>query len=425
MASCPSQADINGLKSQVIGILSQPSLGLNNPDVRPQCQVAPSGASVLSMLIWGTEAKDAREEQARDAATVPDEIFGSTFGVFVTRSLIVQLAQAQFAQLPSPPIPDQPSIHLTDISVDFDRPNIIETHIKGYDDRPTPVVHFTTTITDTLIPRANNCNPLIDPSCGCTTRVKNDITTFDVIMVLGLLSAGGPYFAGDLNAIINQPHGPSQAGVGCRLYQSLPSEIALPQTPLAIRNPNLLPLWQRNKLRIQFLGAPQVDPPSAADQAVVFTGVPELPPVPRTPMVQIVGPSDVSIDLHDLGTSASYAVVTWPPGSKDFFGDLTYTWSGDPNHVRIVDAQSCAGINFIGDAKPCTDIIFIGDPNMQPGSHITQTITVRVTDVEGSSAMASMNVVVTKADSNPVTPPPPPPQCGVHPELPECQTHPL
>jgi len=132
---------------------------------------------------------------------------------------------------------------------------------------------------------------------------------------------------------------------------------------------------------IQYPGVPQV-----LDQAIVFIGTTGT--APRTPAVQIVGPSDVSISLHDSNTSASYTVVTVPPGSENFFGDLTITWSGDPNHVQIADAKSRA------------DIIFRGDPDMQPGSHITQTITVRVTDVEGSSATASMNVVVEKSHTD-------------------------
>ena len=291
-------------------------------------------------------------------------------------------------------------------------PNIIETYIKGYDGvkYKRPDVHFTTTITDHLTARVN-CTPLTDPNCGCTTSSKTvKDTTDEIIAVITGVVAGvqglieGPigtllaYIGIDKNDLQNQPPGPSQGGAGCSLNQSLPVEIALPQTggppqvggggSRAADNPQhgrgaVWPPLQRNKLVIQYPGVPQV-----LDQAIVFIGTAGT--APRTPAVQIVGPSDVSISLHNSNTSASYTVVTVPPGSENFFGDLTITWSGDPNHVQIADAKSRA------------DIIFRGDPDMQPGSHITQTITVRVTDVEGSSATASMNVIIKK----PHRPPP-------------------
>src|SRR5262249_2918780 len=148
------------------------------------------------------------------------------------------------------------------------------------------------------------------------------------------------------------------------------------------------------------------------DPAVTFHGGAELKP--RTPAVQIVGPSGVSIERHAPDTSADYAVLTVPPQAKDFFGNLTFAWSGDPKHVQIADA-----------AKSSTTIFFSGDPNMKPGSRITQTITVRVTDSEGSSATASLDVRILKSTTD--TPPPkptPPPRCKSNPWLPECRTHP-
>jgi hypothetical protein len=48
-----------------------------------------------------------------------------------------------------------PSIHLRDPSVGFSpAANTIETYVQGYDDRPTPDVNCTTTITDQLVARS-------------------------------------------------------------------------------------------------------------------------------------------------------------------------------------------------------------------------------------------------------------------------------
>ena len=153
--ACPSQAAIDGIKSRLIGILTR--LGFDNPDIRVKpCQAPSSG---LSMLVWSAGPKDSREGLARDAAAVPAEIKGATFGVFVTKNLLTQLAQAQFAKLPKSPT-GYPNIHLTDLSrLGFTpgSPPAIETYINGYDvvGFPTPDVHFTTTVTDKLTARVD------------------------------------------------------------------------------------------------------------------------------------------------------------------------------------------------------------------------------------------------------------------------------
>jgi hypothetical protein len=223
--------------------------------------------------------------------------------------------------------------------------------------------------------------------------------------------------ANDIDAKFNQPHGSQGAGAGCALYQGLPNEIALPETTVPIvAGPPLpsgafaaprttrdasavhLPVFQRKKLYIHYFAAP-----TFSDRAIVFQGFPELRD--RKPAVQIVGPSSVSIRVDGSQTSASYYAVQDPPGSDNFYGTpLTYTWSGDPSQVRIVSAQSSS-----------TGIIFNGDG--PPGSSITQTITVRLADTEGSSATASKNVVVHYPAA-----PPPPPDCK---RTSGCETHPF
>ncbi len=425
---CPQAPVIDQVRSVVIGILA--NLGLGDPDVRVQCQ-----AGVLSMLIWST--KSSSEEQARRAAQVPNEISGDLFGAFVTKDLIARLATSGFDKDPRQRVvPGYPSVHLSRLWVTFPPgANTIETHVHGHDDRPTPDVDFTTTITDRLLPRSESstgpdCSPATDRLCGCNSSTHNDVSLLDEIVAAVTGAIGSSLaFAGhinvllgirmdanDLDAFFNRPRNRSQGGAGCVLYQGLPAEIALPETGGIIateRSPRdrgvvAWPPPQRKKLVFHYPGFPQV-----VDRAVTFHGFPELKP--RTPAVQIVGPSVVSIGRHALETSAGYAVVTVPLQSQDFFGQLSAAWSADPKHVQIVDP-----------AKAQTEIFFEGDPNMAPGTRITQTITVRVTDAEGSSATASLSVQVLKSyTDNPPPKPNPPPRCKLHPGLPECQTHPF
>jgi hypothetical protein len=203
--ACPSQESINGIKSNVTKALNK--LGVNNPDIRAKPCQAPD--SVLSMLIWSTGPKDSRDSQARDAAPVPDEISGKTFAVFVTKGLLSGLATAQFNTNPAlKVVPGFPSVHLTDLSVGFSAPNSVEIYIKGYDDRPTPDVHFTTTITDQLLFRSETatdpgCSPLTDPNCGCQTSSKNDISGLDEIIAAVTGYVGTGLGAGNLGTLLS------------------------------------------------------------------------------------------------------------------------------------------------------------------------------------------------------------------------------
>jgi hypothetical protein len=427
-------------------------LGLQHPDIRPTClDLKAGGDDTISILIWSTPPRDTCDDQTRSAAIPPSDIVGSPFGLYITKELIAELAQAGFDNNPTlRVVPGYPSIHLTHLSVGFLDPlsvnfiktwckssfcatlnplNDIQTHIDGHDDRPTPSVDFTTTITDQLKPRSD-CSPVTDPQCGCLSASSTDVSGIDELIVAvpgiigGLVSLAFPYtpwtdiFSGDLDAAFHQPSGNSQGGVGCTLYQNLPDEIALPQTDGIIPpKPSVAARTrtgadvvtvrpQRNKLVINYR-LPQV-----GAQAVTFLGTTMLKP--RTPAVSIVGPSSVSIGRHGSITSPEYAVLPVPLQAQDFFGALTYAWSGNPQ-----------GADIIAPAKQKTEISF-NNPNMKPGTSVTQTITVRVTDAEGSSATASLNVRVSKLTTDSPPPKPnPPPRCKINPRLPECQTKPL
>jgi hypothetical protein len=450
---CPSGEALDNISGVLITKLAK--IGLQHPDIRrPTCLDQKAGGdSTIHILIWSTPPRDACDDQTRSAAIPPSDIAGSPFGLYITKELITELAQSGFDNDPSlHVVPGYPSIHLTHLSVGFlDRNSVnaikfwckssfcatldplhdIQTHINGHDDRTTPSADFTTTITDQLTPRSD-CTPVTNPQCGCLSASYTDVSDIDKLIIAvpgllaGLVSLALPItpwtdiFSGDLDAAFHQPSGNSQGGVGCTLYQNLPDEIALPQAggiippkpSIAARTRTGADVVtvrpQRNKLVITYPVSPQV-----GEQAVTFRGGIAL--TPRTPMVNIVGPSSVLIGRHGSSTSAEYAVLPVPLQAQDFFGALTYAWSGDTRGVGI-DAP----------AKQKTEISFNSDPNMKPGTSVTQTITVRVTDAEGSSATASLNVRVSKLTTDPSPPKPNPlPRCKINPWLPECRTKPL
>jgi hypothetical protein len=452
--NCPSGEALDNISGVLITKLAK--LGLQHPDIRPTClDLKAGGDDTISILIWSTPPRDACDDQTRSAAIPPSDIVGSLFGLYITKELIAELAQAGFDNNSTlQVVPGYPSIHLTHLSVGFLDPNSvslikfwckasfcatlnplhdIQTYINGHDDRTTPSADFTTTITDQLTPRShglNECTPVTDPNCGCLSASHTDVSDIDelIIAVPGIIAGAASLalpipqvvnlFTNDLDAAFHQPGGGSQGGVGCTLYQSLPDEIALPQTggiippkpSVAARTRTGADVVtvrpQRNKLVINYR-LPQV-----GAQAVTFLGTTMLKP--RTPAVSIVGPSSVSIGRHGSITSPEYAVLPVPLQAQDFFGARTYAWSGNPQ-----------GADIIAPAKQKTEISF-NNPNMKPGTSVTQTITVRVTDAEGSSATASLNVRVSKLTTDSPPPKPnPPPRCKVNPRLPECQTKPL
>jgi hypothetical protein len=383
-ALAPTPQDCSSAESTIsatlIKILGQ--FGIQNPDIRPNCVPASGGSSRLVVLIWSTPvSKNSPEDQARTDAQLPNVISGDGFALFITEGLMTRLARFNLAKTPS--VPGYPHIHPKSLSLDFTGGSTIKTIVHGTDDQPTPSVDFTDTVTDKLGKRITPasgmaCSPVSDPKCGCVTTSSVDTDVLGEIEVLAFL----PFLGIDPVVTVNDFEAPSNhpkrltGGAGCGFYQGLPDEIALPES----NNPP-----QKMKLVITYLSV------SEADSGVAFHA--SAKSVARAPAVQISGPSPVSFGYGASKTSAQYTVLPMPLQASDFYGPLTFEWSGDSQYVQIADPT-----------KQNTVISFSGGDNMRPGASITRTINARVTDSEGSTATASFNIVVSKSRRKPPKP---------------------
>lgn len=403
---CPSQADLTRLQQALGGNLSR--FHLPDPDVRTSCQ-----DRVIDIFIWGTRVPGGScSDLARTRAQIPADIANNgNFGVYVNAGLIRGLAQEAFNAAPKRlyangfPGPDGP-IHLTGLSVGFEGPNIVKTFITGYDERPWPDVSFTTTITDHLLELR-----------ACTTESNTEPSRFDEVLaaLLAALTTAVAVFVPvliplpafvlwtDLDALLNQPDNPSDGGVGCRLVEGLPDQISLPETgglapPLPTntmaRRANLddtIPRPKKQKLVIPY-NQPRVDDRGILVSALVSIG-------DRVPVAQVNGPSGLSLDFN---ASSTYGYFGARVG--DFFGRLTFSWTASGSNVIIVSPNA-----------PSTKIIFQRG-NAKPGDSFEHTITVRVSDVEGSTVAASRAVGIFVAEASDSLPP----VCKVKPWLDIC-----
>jgi hypothetical protein len=241
---CPSAGDLARIEQALRGNLSP--FHLPDPDVRVSCQ-----GGIISILIWGTRVQPKScNDLARSRAQIPPDIAkNGNFGLYFNAGLIRRLAQEAFVDAPKTlgadgrANPNGP-IHLTGLSVGFKAPNIIETYVSGFDDRPWPDVSFTTTLTDHLLDLR-----------GCNPESKTDTSTFDEILALlldvlpsafslWLIPLSGFLLYKGVDAALNHPHNPAEGGVGCRMLEALPAQISLPQTggilppiPVSTRHP--------------------------------------------------------------------------------------------------------------------------------------------------------------------------------------------
>ncbi|MFL6646774.1 MAG: hypothetical protein ACJ8KO_02325, partial [Sulfurifustaceae bacterium] len=403
--ACPSEADLKRIEQGLGGNLSR--FELPDPDVRVRCE-----NGNIFIRIWGNRVQpDSCSELARKRAQVPDLVEGGLgLGLFVNSSLIRRLAHDAFQKAPKRfgasgyPDPNGP-LHLTGLSLVFKAPNIIETYISGYDERPWPDVYFTKTLIDHL-----------QAFQMCTTEDKTDYSVVSQIvaaLVLGVFSVALPILLpvtafvlfGDIDAAINQPDAELQGGAGCRLLQTLPVEIPLPQTggilpPLPIgsmarrsaarvRVPNgIRP--KKQKLVLTY-GQPAVNDGGLFVKALVERQ-------DRVPSAHVTGPTTLSVYSTAAETFGNYIAY-----ADDFFGNLTYRWSAGPNVVIHSPAQQGTKISFRRG-------------NAQPGSSFERTFSVRVTDQEGSSVTVSRTVLIYVSEPDEL-----PPICRAKPWLPQCQ----
>jgi hypothetical protein len=387
---CPTQASLALLEQVVASNLS--SFKLPNPEVRASCN-----NRVIDILIWGTRVTPGScGDLSRKRAVIPEDIAANgTFGVYLSAGLIRRLAQDAFDAAPKRlysngfPGVDGP-IHLSSLSVAFESPNVVNTIITGYDDRPWPDVGFTTTITDHLLEQR-----------GCTTETNTEPSRVDEILA-ALFAAVTiaiavfipvliplPAFViwTDLNDL-DRPDNPPDGGVGCRLIEALPNQISLPETGggsgvVATANTgtmarrvdlgDVFPKPKKQKLVIPY-NQPRVD-----DRGILVSAFAKI--ADRVPAVSVTGPSGLYLDLN---ASSTYGYFAAHP--EDFYGKLTFAWTA-----------SGSGVVIASPAAGATKITFLRG-NAKPGDHFDRTVTVQVTDVEGSTATASLVVSVFAAE---------------------------
>jgi len=119
----------------------------------------------------------------------------------------------------------------------------------------------------------------------------------------------------------------------------------------------------------------------------------------RIPAAAVIGPSSLSLDLNAPRTYGYFGAH-----AEDFYGRLTFSWTASGSNVVIAspNAQS-------------TKITF-QRANTKPGDNFERTVTVRVTDGEGSAISASRVVTVFAAEAGDSLPP----VCKVKPWLDIC-----
>jgi hypothetical protein len=376
--TCPSA-------SVLISGLTQPlaQLGIANPDIREKCSDN-GGTSRLAILIWMTTvASGSVADQLRNTAQLPSGISGDVFAVFMTQNLINTIAQTGFKKNTS--IVGYPDIHLTRLALGFPGGNVIQTNIYGNDTQFTPTVDFTDTATDQLVSRVTpsgaQCEPVTDASCGCKTTVHSNVSDWQEAEVIVLSAALFPVFAeSNLLAYDDQPPSGQGGGAGCLVYQALPDSISFPETGVnSITNSSVR--------AVDLPGGTNVGPPQKLKLVFTYSAVSEVDGgvafhatnpkiVPRTPAVQILGPTSEFIPFEESSVTVNYSVLP-----TDFYGTLWYTWSGEPS---------------ADPTKQNTAITFSGK-GLAPEQSNTQTINVAVNDSEGSYATATLEVKVTKS----------------------------
>jgi hypothetical protein len=400
---CPTQASLTLLKQAVASNLSR--FKLPNPEVRASCD-----NSIIDILIWGTRVTPGScGDLSRNRAQIPDDITADgNFGIYLSAGLIRQLAQDAFDAAPKRlysngfPGADGP-IHLSSLSVAFEKPNVVKTIITGYDDTPWPDVGFTTTITDTLLEQG-----------GGTTESNTVLSRFDEILagLFALVTAAVAVFIPvlmplpafviwtDLNDL-DRPNNPSDGGVGIRLVEGLPRQIPLPETGAmtntAVMARRVDPGDVTTRPKKQKLVIPYRQP--RVDDRGILVSAFVLPPADRVPAVSVTGPQGLFLDLN---ASSTYGYFGAQP--EDFYGKLTFAWM--TTHSNVVISSPTAGATKITFQRGSTN----------PGDHFDRTVTVKVTDVEGSTATASLVVTVFAAEPGDT----PSAVCKVKPWLKEC-----
>ncbi|MCU1239980.1 MAG: hypothetical protein JWO71_706 [Candidatus Acidoferrum typicum] len=413
--TCPEQSVLDQIKQAVARNLAP--FKFTNPDVRVSCGGEPP---FITVLIWPSQvAPNSCNDLARRRAELPGYMNqNGGFGIYIGAGLIRNLAQAALDATRTldgdgAPSNDGP-IHLTGLSVDFIEHdvtkttlnNIIKTYITGYDERPWPDVGFTVTLTDVLcnIPTLHAVSTSNVDKSGLDEFLA--VALFPVAFVSSIFPPLTFLLLNDLEAYQVQPHDSNTGGVGARLLATIPDEIPLPHTgglPNSIALARLGPggagglptvmSESRKKLVINY-GQPIVN-----DSGLYVSGAVQIPFPDRVPAVHIIGPTSLAMDLNATQTFGYFSVEP-----TDFYGKLSFVWTGGP----VVNIPS-------PNAKRTA--IFFHRGTARPGDSIDFTVSVHVSDTDGSSVTTSLTVTVSVSDRSDGLPP----ICKIKPWLAECQ----
>jgi hypothetical protein len=405
--TCPSSEDLRRIERAVTANAER--FKFPDPEVRVRCRDAK-----IYISIWGTRVdRGSCNDLARQRAQIPDLTGGGNFGIFLNSSLIRRLAAAAFNGPSTPkrlsgngaPSLDGP-IHLTSLSVGFKSPNIIETYIYGYDDRPWPDADFKKTITDAMFAlRRIETTDSLEVNAAPAVLALISLALFTLAFPQLLPLTAFVLFT-DMDALLNQSddQGGGDGGVGARMLQTLPEEIDLPESrsilpptafsarrivaPAIGGNVGIHP--KKQKLVLNY-GGPTVD-----DRGMFVSAFATRQE--RVPEVNLFGPATLFMYSNGQEVYGNYQAI-----ADDFFGNKTYQWSG-------------GGLMTIQTPNlPYTRISFKrGD--VQPGESFEASVSVRVTDQEGSTASASRTITIFVNERDEGIPP----ICQIKPWLPEC-----
>jgi hypothetical protein len=326
------------------------------------------GQEAAAFGVWLTTPDNPSDvfKQARRAALDTDigRVASESIAFFISTTLFEAAAAQSF-----PPDPPGGSIHLhPPLKLVFRSPDTIVTSLTGVDEDPTPDVSFIVTITETFLagPRPST------PWFTSTPNLDTDATWVAVLAwVLTIPLAFSPWFlplafAGWYQVYeVESASSPSAQGVG--------SAVASLLMPLAIAIPGGKKIPIAYSLRESHHGGVIVE------EGGMYVGGNLLQAVPREPSVTLSGASKVSVHI---GGGDFYDKIEARP--IDLRGTLRYDWTLNGQPYAATDPSITLSFN----------------PSIGPFG--TQTVAVTVTDEDGLTVSATMQVTASLQESHQV-----------------------
>jgi hypothetical protein len=343
-----------------------------NADVRTACV---NGTQRIG--VWLRPFVSESDNQARTRGLERLNIVGSgeTLAFFINSALIRRQAFEAWNAAPKrlngngAPDPNGP-IHLTGFSLRLESPNRVVTRVDGFDERPWPDVDFRLTTTDTL--------SLSGGQVRCDSRNDLDVDTswlnFLTGVFLVVLPPLGIVFLVERIIIAGVDAPNSGAGAGCGAAALIPREILIPAGQKVVVSYS----------RLEVFGG-----------GIIAGGT--FAVIPRSPEVNITGPSQVSVIEGSPSLTLNYALRT-----ADMRPPLRIAWSGEGTALNPSAERTGFRVNLSG---------------AEVGQVLTRRVAVRVTDADalvGSDEMI-VRIHITPDDDDF------PPICRVRPWLPQCQ----